>query len=187
MEREEVSIIGQRVKKARKDAGLTLDAIARKIGLSKSHLSRFERGQKALSVAALLRLSDELGVPISAILSDEVQERDLSIRRSSKLEHKPISDKLDGPAFAMLRGGNDTGSLQLIHLKVPANQRTPEPAHHHGREGLFVTVGAVYLTAEGSNACLLKAGDFAEFDASRNHIIEGTDLDSELLLMVLPH
>ncbi len=50
----------------------TLDQLAEVTGLSKGHLSRFERGEKSLSVAALMRLAQALGTSVSFLLGEDV-------------------------------------------------------------------------------------------------------------------
>lgn len=50
------------IRKARRAAGLTLDALAQRVGLSVPHLSMVERGRARLSVDAQRRIEAELGI-----------------------------------------------------------------------------------------------------------------------------
>ena len=58
-------------KDLRRRKGLTLDQIADAAELSKGHLSRFERGEKALSVASMLRLAQALNTTVGRLLGEE--------------------------------------------------------------------------------------------------------------------
>lgn len=61
---------------ARQAQGLTLDAVAAKAGIHKAQLSRFERGESGLSLAALYRLARVLEVAdLTRWLEPYAQER----------------------------------------------------------------------------------------------------------------
>lgn len=61
-------IIGNNVQHFRKRVGLTQGQLAERAELSNAYISRVERGEKGLSVASLLRLSEALDVSCDAIL-----------------------------------------------------------------------------------------------------------------------
>ena len=58
---------GALVRSLRRRANLTLDRLAEEVELSKSHLSRYERGEKSLSVSSLMRLAKALGTSVAAL------------------------------------------------------------------------------------------------------------------------
>lgn len=58
--------VGMRARVARRAAGLTLAAAARRVGISRSHLSALERGEGEFSQKLLSELADVLGIPVSA-------------------------------------------------------------------------------------------------------------------------
>jgi transcriptional regulator with XRE-family HTH domain len=58
--------IGRRVATYRASRGLTVAALAREIGVSRSMVSQIERGQSRPSVSTLFALSEALGVPVDA-------------------------------------------------------------------------------------------------------------------------
>lgn len=58
--------IGASVRRRRVEAGIRQDHLAERVGISASHLSRFERGKRHVSLAtldAIVRALLELGVP----------------------------------------------------------------------------------------------------------------------------
>lgn len=54
-------LVGDRIKRRRKAAGLTQEALAEQIGLSKNHLSNIERGRYLPTIETLLMICDALG------------------------------------------------------------------------------------------------------------------------------
>lgn len=54
-------LVGDRIKRRRKAAGLTQEALAERIGLSKNHLSNIERGRYLPTIETMLLICDALG------------------------------------------------------------------------------------------------------------------------------
>ena len=67
--------LGDKIKKLRKDQGLTLDKLATKAGLSKSYLWELEnRESQSPSAEKLASIADALGVSADYFLEDDVRE-----------------------------------------------------------------------------------------------------------------
>src|SRR5215475_5853149 len=64
--------IGQRLKAYRMGSGLSADEIAKKIGISRTALYRFERGELA-KIDTLERLAELLGVSIPTLLGVSIE------------------------------------------------------------------------------------------------------------------
>jgi transcriptional regulator with XRE-family HTH domain len=70
MEIEE-QLIARRIRELRKTRHLTLDQVASKAGISKSFLSKVERSNVSISIAALCRLANSLEVSIGEFFDAE--------------------------------------------------------------------------------------------------------------------
>lgn len=55
--------VGEAIRQARKDAGLTQGQLAERAGVHRVYLSNLERNLKSPSLDVFLRLCDSLGVP----------------------------------------------------------------------------------------------------------------------------
>lgn len=60
--------VGQRIRKARGEQGLTLEQLARDIGISTSYLGHVERGTRSGSVEIYLALADRLHLSLDYLL-----------------------------------------------------------------------------------------------------------------------
>jgi len=60
--------IGERIRTLRKAAGLTLDAVASKAGMSKGSLCSIEKGERPAGLAVLKKISRALGVSVGALV-----------------------------------------------------------------------------------------------------------------------
>ena len=63
------NIIGERLKKARTDKGLTQEKLAEKLDVSIAFLSRIERGSSHISLKRLSQICDILGISEGTILN----------------------------------------------------------------------------------------------------------------------
>ncbi|ELK49077.1 DNA-binding anti-repressor SinI [Halobacillus sp. ACCC02827] len=70
-------MIGERIKKIRKDRHMSLSELAERAGVAKSYLSSIERNiQTNPSVQFLTKISQELGVTINFLLHGEAEPQD---------------------------------------------------------------------------------------------------------------
>jgi transcriptional regulator with XRE-family HTH domain len=68
-----MSGIGRRIRIARKQAGLSQEALARRADMSLNGMASIERGEIAdPHISTLTRIADALGVPVHQILEDPV-------------------------------------------------------------------------------------------------------------------
>jgi len=61
-------LVGQRVRQARERAGITQEELAARAGMDRTAVGKIERGERAVTVAALLRLAAALGTTGSSLL-----------------------------------------------------------------------------------------------------------------------
>ena len=62
--------LGQRIRKARKEQGLTQEQLAEACDLSTAHIGHIERGTRALSIESLITISNMLNVSTDYLLLD---------------------------------------------------------------------------------------------------------------------
>ncbi|MEP3296151.1 helix-turn-helix domain-containing protein [Tateyamaria sp.] len=186
MESKNSTKIGTRSREQRKLKSLTLSEVAERTGLSKGHLSRFERGEKTLSMASLLRLSEVLNVTVGALCdgphSKETQS--ILICRKSERQTDQQVHSAEGLNFAMLNRGVQDANHQAMVIHIPPNSDLTEPAHHAGRELLFLLSGALQIDVNGETAWL-DSGDYVEFDGALPHVLKSGDMACDALLIVL--
>lgn len=57
--------IGRRIRAAREAAGLSQDAVATKIGMTRSNYARIERGATNITIESLVRIAKGIGAEVS--------------------------------------------------------------------------------------------------------------------------
>ncbi|WP_144445602.1 helix-turn-helix domain-containing protein [Inquilinus limosus] len=163
--------------------GLTLEALAAQAGLSKGHLSRFERGEKSLSIAALLRLSQALQTSVSALLGEGGGDAVLHIVRRDGRQARALAPEDAGYAFSSLSRAGDAGAADVFIVDLPMAAVRDSEFHHAGEEMIFVLDGSVEVEAAGQVTVLGK-GDFLQFSGLLKHRLRGRDAVNQVLIMV---
>ena len=77
MTSSELKAIGERISKRRKQLNLTQEQIAEKMDVSIQMISNLERGNKAIKIENLIKISEILGVSTDYILLGRHNDKDL--------------------------------------------------------------------------------------------------------------
>ena len=71
MEWEDINVqFGNILRKTRESRGLTQEAFAELCGISRAYYGRIERGEHSITLDLCKRISDALGITLSAIFED---------------------------------------------------------------------------------------------------------------------
>lgn len=62
MTKNQYKLSGAKLRKIRKDRGLTLEQVALAVGMDFSNLSKIERGKRPFTITSAIRLGNVLGV-----------------------------------------------------------------------------------------------------------------------------
>jgi transcriptional regulator with XRE-family HTH domain len=164
------SVMGQRIRRLRTQAGKTLRAQAREIGIAPSSLSALENGQGGVSLKRLqlvaehfgLHITELLGEPAAAARSDGVE----IIRDCASAV--PGVRRGDGVLYQLLGSGRDHTIQPYLLSFAPGGGYDRDMIGHPGEEIAYVLHGRVELVIE--NECHeLGQGDLIRFRAERPH------------------
>ncbi|WP_051951029.1 helix-turn-helix domain-containing protein [Actinacidiphila yeochonensis] len=154
-------VLAPRLRERRRSAGLTLEAAARRVGLSAAHLSRLESGLRQPSLPVLLGLARLYGTTVSDLLGETTAESD-PIVRSGAMPAVPAG------GWTYWRAGGTGRAMQALRVHVPAHAQGGLVRVHPGEEWLYVTGGELVLTL-GEQTHTLAVGDSAHFDSLVPH------------------
>nr|AIU93806.1 hypothetical protein LRS1606.372 [Rhodococcus sp. NS1] len=155
--------IAQNLAGARRIRGMTLVEAAAASGVSVTHLSRMERGERQPSISVLMRLARSYGLSVGQLVGEDTPEPVHVFRGNG-------TPALQGPdgKYATLSGTTGANLLEAIRLDLPHKGKTSRAAQHPGEEWLLVQEGAIRLEV-GSQLLELHPGDAAHFDAQMPH------------------
>ncbi|GHA48712.1 DNA-binding protein [Amylibacter ulvae] len=175
--------LANRLKEARTAKGLSLDALAKLSGVSRSMLSQIERGGSSPTVASLWNLTRALNVDFAGLL-DEDQDEHHPIKEYISADETPvISQKESGCTIRILSAPSDVGETEVYDITFNANALMDSAPHKRGcLESITVLEGALKVTSHGHSVQLAK-GDTARYEADKNHAIQAESPARALLIV----
>jgi transcriptional regulator with XRE-family HTH domain len=191
--------LGARLRELRTASGVSLRALAARLGISPSAVSQIERGVMRPSVSRLIAYVGAIGVPLSAVFETGIEKAADGSAGARAAQYSAAQDgAAQGPAapvgqfqFAIRRswevaplklGGGvtfrrlspvSTAGVEFFESAYPPNSMSNahgELLRHEGYEVGTVTAGE--LTVEfDTDVVTLAAGDSITFPCSRPHLI----------------
>lgn len=64
---------GEKLQRLRQRQGLSQSQLAEMLGVTRTHVSRMERGEKIPNIAMLLKISNIFGVTTDLLIRDEIE------------------------------------------------------------------------------------------------------------------
>lgn len=170
-----------KLKLLRVQSGMTLETLAQAADLTRSYVSKVERGLSTPSIGAALKLAKALKVPVEELFGEPSDTDPITITRAADGASK-------NPAQGAPRvvAGTSPGHRMLAFVLEPGKERgRGHPmSHHEGEEILYVLKGAISLQLANRTE-LLAAGDCAHFNSTVPHKITSQgDMPAEVLLVI---
>ncbi|MFE7562213.1 helix-turn-helix domain-containing protein [Kitasatospora sp. NPDC057500] len=176
--------MSSRVRVLRKQNRLSLEALAAQVGVTKSYLSKVERGLSDPSISTALKLAHALNVDVGRLFSDEVEPELVTVVRAG--ERTPMGEGA-GPGATRYEG---------IATGLPGKQMVPFMMHpplrpadapfksHAGEEFLFVHEGTAELEFP-ERTVALAPGDSVYFNAALPHRCRSTGAAPAAILVMV--
>lgn len=173
--------LGARLRQLRRVKGLTVDNLARAVGVDKAHLSRVENNVKTPSIAMLAQLAHELGTTMGHLLGETLDESEIRITRAEELE--ATDDQSSAHRFLPLLHGRSVGSFEAF-LFYPGTDADEVEGRHAGQEMLFVVAGSVEIIFR-TQSFKLRRGDCIQFPGYLEHRMRRMGRARASVLLVL--
>lgn len=170
-----------KLKLLRVQAGLTLEALAQAADLTRSYVSKVERGASTPSIGAALKLAKALNVPVEELFGEPSDTDPVTITRAA--DARAASPAQGKPRVV---AGTSPGHRMLAFVLQPGvgRERGHPMSHHEGEEILYVLKGSITLQLANRSEAL-QAGDCAHFNSTVPHKITSLgDSPAEVLLVI---
>lgn len=170
------------LKQHRAAAGLSLDALAGRSGVSRTMLIQIEQGRTNPSVGTVARIADALGLSIARLLDyqDGPTVRIDPAERAAALWSTPA-----GSTGTLLTGVEAPGPLELWTWRLEPGDAHESESHPPGSvELLHVAEGILTLTLGGEDYPV-PAGSSASFPCDHPHAYRNTGTTPVQLTMVV--
>jgi transcriptional regulator with XRE-family HTH domain len=183
--------VGARLRAERLRQGLSLRALAERVGVSASMLSQVEIGRSRASVSTLYAVVEELGLSMDALFA-----REGAGEWSGAVRGEPVVRSTERPRIDLDTGvvwerlaHLDPGELEFLEVTYPAGSTSGASgrfSQHTGLDCCYVLSGRLTLHL-GFEVYELGVGDTAAFDATRPHKLENTGAEDCRALWFIVH
>ncbi|WP_208877298.1 helix-turn-helix domain-containing protein [Streptomyces armeniacus] len=158
--------LGRHIRDARVQRGLTLEALAKATGLSRSYLSNVEHNKNSPTISTLRTILDALGVTLSQLFRTVEGERHAVTRPDQRVVIARTGN--DAVRYELLNP-NPHGRLESMIMEVaPGASSGGHPHTHAGEEVGLILSGELDYWVDGVHYAL-REGDAVSFDATLPH------------------
>ncbi|NHC60361.1 helix-turn-helix domain-containing protein [Paenalcaligenes suwonensis] len=166
--------VGQAIQAIRAQQKLSLDALSKRSGVSKSMLSQIERNLTNPTIAVLWRLAQALEISVGDILGlgmEAVSSAEPNITLQSA-HSTPVIKNKDGTCELRILGPIDlAGITEWYALTVePGGVLASEP-HEAGTQEHLTVLSGLWQVKSGNSEQQLHAGETARYPADQPHVI----------------
>lgn len=173
--------LASHLKEARRAKGLSLEAVAKLSGVSRSMVSQIERGESSPTVATLWNLTQALQVDFAGLLEGRIEP---GIRVVRAADAPVIEDSGRGVSIRILSAPQSVGDHEIYEIRFAPGARLDSKPHRAGcREDLVVIEGAVTVRS-GEETTELNIADAANYAADGPHCITAGKKAARVLMIV---
>lgn len=163
---ETAALVGERLKRLREQADLSLEQLSRRSRVSRGMLSQIELGRSVPTVTVLSRIAAAFELPVAVFLTRESEDRVQLLRLNEANVLRSADGKFTSRALFPFRGARKT---EFYELKLQPGCDYRSAAHASGTiENLAIASGAVEVEVAGQTHAL-GAGDAIHFAADVAH------------------
>lgn len=153
------------IKLLRSQHGLSLEQLADRTGLTKSYLSKVERGLSTPSISAALKIAGALHVEVPRLFETQATDDLVSVTHKADRLRVASGERL----IEIMAQGMPGKQMQPFLIEPPDTFADgPQPHEHSGEEFLFVLAGRVEMEFPG-HIETLSQGDSVYFRAEIRH------------------
>lgn len=160
--------IGGRIRFLRQQRGMTLEELSASSKLTKSFVSKIERGVSVPSISTAMRLARSFDITISQLLGEDHYEDAISLVRKNERRSFMRPGSSAGYNYEMVAGPKRFKRMEPYIMKPPLQFQEKRMFEHVGEEFMFVLSGAIEVEISGQRF-QLRLGDALYFDSHLPH------------------
>jgi transcriptional regulator with XRE-family HTH domain len=160
--------IGARIRFLRHQRKMTLELLSASSKLTKSFVSKIERGLSVPSISAAMRLSEAFKITVSQLLGEDHYDDAISLVRRKERRSFMGPGSSSGYNYEMLAGPKRFKRMEPYVMRPPLKFQDKRRFEHVGEELMFVLSGGVEVEISGQSI-QLRPGDALYFDSHLPH------------------
>jgi transcriptional regulator with XRE-family HTH domain len=152
----------------RRQRAMTLERLAAASGLTKSFLSKIERGLTVPSISTAMKLAESFGITVSQLLGEDHDADAVCVVRRGERRAFMRAGSASGYNYELVAGGKRFKRMEPYIMTPPLAFQDDRLFEHVGEEFMFVLAGRVEVTVSGRRIALAE-GDALYFDSHLPH------------------
>lgn len=175
--------LGDSLKRQRLDRKMTLEELAKASDVSRSMISKIERGEAVPTTSTLGRLAEALDLSISQLVGGKAASGPVHIAAAQQPQFsEPGTGFIRRSVSPLYRG---RGVDLALNSLPPGASTGPFPSHRRGvEEHLYVEAGRLRVEV-GDESWELAEGDYLFYPADRDHSFHNDGVDEVRFLIVI--
>ena len=167
----------------REDRNLSFDKLAELTGVSKSMLRQIEIGQSNPTITTILKITNGLKIPFSALLKEQAKKMTLK----SFKDEPPLSSEPVGYRVYPLIPFDPEQPFEIQYAEIgPGIRFDSEPHQGHAEEYVFVLNGEIVIDAGDYKSRAWK-DQFLHFQADCHHSYINYEKVTTTILMLISY
>ena len=177
--------LGERLAAFRKLNALSLEEVASRAGITKSYLSKLERGLSSPTIATLVKLASALGTKSEQLINSDATGGDIMlIKAGDRVPFSRSRERVGYTYEAIAAQRADKAMMPFIMSPPAAFSDEQELVSHPGEELIFLITGTMEVVFK-DEVVQMSAGDSLYFNASIPHRSRSTSPTPAQALVVL--
>jgi len=177
--------VGDRIKRYREHAQMSVETLADKSGVSERVIEAVESGTVYPALGVLVRLARALGQRLGTFTDDQFTPDPVVVRagaeKAGDVSHK--ANVAEGYCYFPLGIGKSDRRMEPFRIEIAADTVAPLSSHE-GEEFIVVIDGAVELSY-GGEIRTLQTGDSAYYNSVVPHAVNAADGHSAKIYAVV--
>lgn len=187
-EDEDITVrVGERVKRAREQRGLSLLDISQRTGIDASTLGDIEEGRMAPPLGMVIKLAKALEMKMGYFISGDEDKAFTIVRRGDRKVVSRFDAKKGkhyGYEYESLAPHKRDRHMEPFLVTLHAAATEEERSTHDGQEFIFVLTGKMEVRL-GDEIHVLEPGDSIYYDSTVPHLVKCHGAESTKILAVL--
>ncbi len=177
--------LGARLAYFRKFRALSLEQVATRAEITKSYLSKLERGLSSPTIATLLKLAKALNVNSEQLIGDPTQNTDVLVEKAKDRVPFSRSFERDGYIYEAIASHRTDKVMMPFIMYPPSTVDTKKGLASHAGEELILLISGKMEVIFSDRVIKLNAGDSVYFNASKPHRSRSTGKTPAKALVVV--
>ena len=179
--------MGERVKEARENRGLSLFDLYLRTNIDVDQLSQIEEGEVVPPLGTVIKLAKALDLKIGYFISGEEGKPFTIVRRDDRKavsRHDPKKEQYYGYEYVPLAPHKTDRHMEPFLVTLDPSETEEERSTHDGQEFIFVLDGKMEVRL-GEEIHILEPGDSIYYDSTVPHLVKCHNKESTKILAVL--